>query len=104
MQGSCLYSFDDLLQDGEYGLLEDISFSYNELIYGLFDECFQVVLVDVIVKLLECECLVLVLYYDEEFNFKEIGEVLGVSELWVSQLYSQCVVCLCVCLVDWWLV
>jgi RNA polymerase sigma factor for flagellar operon FliA len=33
---------------------------------------------------------VLALYYDEELNLKEIGEVLGVSESRVSQLHSQC--------------
>jgi DNA-binding transcriptional regulator GbsR (MarR family) len=32
----------------------------------------------------------LALYYDEELNLKEIGEVLGVSESRVSQLHSQC--------------
>jgi RNA polymerase sigma factor for flagellar operon FliA len=38
----------------------------------------------------ERERLVLALYYDEELNLKEIGEVLGVSESRVSQLHSQC--------------
>lgn len=37
----------------------------------------------------ERERLVLSLYYDEELNLKEIGEVLGVSESRVSQLHSQ---------------
>lgn len=37
----------------------------------------------------EREKLVLALYYDEELNLKEIGEVLGVSESRVSQIHSQ---------------
>lgn len=37
----------------------------------------------------ERERLVLSLYYDEELNLKEIGEVLGVSESRVSQIHSQ---------------
>jgi RNA polymerase sigma factor for flagellar operon FliA len=37
----------------------------------------------------ERERLVLSLYYDEELNLKEIGEVLGVSESRISQLHSQ---------------
>lgn len=37
----------------------------------------------------EREKLVLSLYYDDEFNLKEIGEVLGVSESRVSQIHSQ---------------
>ena len=31
----------------------------------------------------------LALYYDEELNLKEIGEVIGVSESRVSQIHSQ---------------
>jgi RNA polymerase sigma factor for flagellar operon FliA len=37
----------------------------------------------------ERERLVLSLYYDEELNLKEIGEVLGVSESRISKLHSQ---------------
>lgn len=37
----------------------------------------------------ERERLVLALYYDEELNLKEIGEIIGVSESRVSQIHSQ---------------
>lgn len=37
----------------------------------------------------EREQLVLSLYYEEELNLKEIGQVLGVSESRVSQIHSQ---------------
>ena len=37
----------------------------------------------------EREALVLSLYYDEELNLREIGEVLDVSESRVSQIHSQ---------------
>ncbi len=40
-------------------------------------------------KLPERERLVLALYYDEELNLKEIGQILGVSESRVSQIHSQ---------------
>lgn len=40
-------------------------------------------------KLPEREKLVLALYYDEELNLREVGEVLGVSESRVSQIHSQ---------------
>ena len=36
----------------------------------------------------EREKLVLSLYYDEELNLKEIGEIIGVSESRVSQIHS----------------
>ncbi len=42
-----------------------------------------------ITELPEREQLVLSLYYDEELNLREIGEVLGVSESRVSQIHSQ---------------
>ena len=56
---------------------------------GVADESFRQALVDSIKQLPEREALVLSLYYDEELNLKEIGEVLGVSESRVSQILSQ---------------
>lgn len=46
-------------------------------------------LTDAIAELPERDQLLLSLYYREELNLKEIGEVLGVSESRVSQLHSQ---------------
>jgi len=46
-------------------------------------------LVSEIANLPDREKMVLALYYDEELNLKEIGEVLGVSESRVSQIHSQ---------------
>ena len=89
--GSRLFSFDDLLQDGEHeGLHEDGASGQLEPARDLEDERFQAALADAIANLPERERLVLALYYDEELNLKEIGEVLGVSESRVSQLHSQC--------------
>ncbi|MDN3697860.1 MULTISPECIES: RNA polymerase sigma factor FliA [Vibrio] len=61
----------------------------NAPFQGVADENFRVALVDSIKQLPEREALVLSLYYDEELNLKEIGEVLGVSESRVSQILSQ---------------
>lgn len=49
----------------------------------------------------EREKLVLALYYDEELNLKEIGEVLGVSESRISQINSQAMLRLQSRLKDW---
>ncbi len=43
-------------------------------------------------KLPEKERIVVTLYYHEELNLKEIGEVLGLTESRVSQLHSQAIV------------
>ncbi|CAH0137651.1 RNA polymerase sigma factor FliA [Pseudomonas sp. Bi70] len=89
--GSRLFSFDDLLQEGENGgLQEDTSSLHHGPSHELEDDRFQAALADAISNLPERERLVLSLYYDEELNLKEIGEVLGVSESRVSQLHSQC--------------
>lgn len=49
----------------------------------------------------EREKLVLSLYYDDELNLKEIGEVLGVSESRVCQIHSQAMRRLQSKLLDW---
>lgn len=52
-------------------------------------------------KLPEREKLVLALYYDEELNLREVGEVLGVSESRISQIHSQAMLRLKSRLVNW---
>ncbi|WP_044870374.1 RNA polymerase sigma factor FliA [Pseudomonas sp. LFM046] len=89
--GSRLFSFDDLLQEGEHGgVHEDAGVTQISPSQDLEENRFQAALADAIANLPERERLVLALYYDEELNLKEIGEVLGVSESRVSQLHSQC--------------
>ncbi|MDN2480664.1 RNA polymerase sigma factor FliA [Vibrio agarivorans] len=61
----------------------------NAPFQGVADESFRQALIDSIKSLPEREALVLSLYYDEELNLKEIGEVIGVSESRVSQILSQ---------------
>lgn len=62
---------------------------------------FQASLVEAINTLPERERLMMSLYYNEELNLKEIGEVLGVSESRVSQIHSQAVIRLRSKLSDW---
>nr|WP_284246573.1 RNA polymerase sigma factor FliA [Thalassotalea insulae] len=50
---------------------------------------FKKALSECITTLPEREALVLSLYYDEELNLREIGQVLDVSESRVSQIHSQ---------------
>lgn len=62
---------------------------------------FQQQLATAIASLPEREQLVMSLYYDEELNLKEIGEVLGVSESRVCQIHGQALVRVRARLKDW---
>ncbi|ENA29519.1 MULTISPECIES: RNA polymerase sigma factor FliA [Pseudomonas] len=98
--GSRLFSFDDLMEEGEHGLEESGAHDF-EPGRGLEDDRFKQALAEAIANLPERERLVLSLYYDEELNLKEIGEVLGVSESRVCQLHSQCAARLRARLAEW---
>jgi RNA polymerase sigma factor for flagellar operon FliA len=72
---------------------------------GLFDgmqkDAFKKSLAEAIAGLPERERLVIALYYDEEMNLREIGQVLGVSESRVCQIHSQATLRLRARLADW---
>ncbi|MFT5721351.1 MAG: RNA polymerase sigma factor for flagellar operon FliA [Motiliproteus sp.] len=87
--GSRLFSFDELLESTDYGVGEEIP--SGEAHPGELHEAgaFKKALAEAIGLLSEREQLVFALYYDEELNLKEIGQVLGVSESRVSQIHSQ---------------
>ena len=68
---------------------------------SLVHEGFRQAVTEAIGGLPEREGLVLALYYDEELNLREIGEVLGVTESRVSQIHSQALVRLRARLSDW---
>jgi RNA polymerase sigma factor for flagellar operon FliA len=57
----------------------------------LLDSDLRAQLVDAINSLPEREQMLMALYYDEELNLREIGEVLGVTESRICQLHSQAV-------------
>ena len=67
--------FEDNTHDDPYQKIENIAFKKG------LSECIS--------TLPEREALVLSLYYDEELNLREIGQVLDVSESRVSQIHSQ---------------
>jgi RNA polymerase sigma factor for flagellar operon FliA len=62
---------------------------------------FQQQLANAIATLPEREQIVMSLYYDEELNLKEIGEVLGVSESRVCQIHGQALIRVRARLKDW---
>lgn len=58
-------------------------------------------LIKAIAALPEREQLVMQLYYDEQLNLREIGEVLGVSESRISQIHGRIMLKLRGSLADW---
>ncbi len=99
---SKLYSFEETYneENGEvdYNHLSEPLISPFE---GVQKQSLKESLAQAISQLPERERLVLALYYDEELNLKEIGEVIGVSESRVSQIHSQAASRLRARLIDW---
>tara|TARA_R110002072_G_scaffold31735_18_gene97734 strand:- start:51319 stop:52044 length:726 start_codon:yes stop_codon:yes gene_type:complete len=84
-QGSKLFSFEEIPGSGEPGIQSDSPNPMDQIQKRDFQRC----LAEAISTLPEREQLVLSLYYDDELNLREVGEVLGVSESRVSQIHSQ---------------
>lgn len=98
--GSRLFSFDDIME-GDDSAIESAAGELPGPCDGLQRDSFNAHLAAAIDGLPERERLVLSLYYDEELNLKEIGEVIGVSESRVSQIHSQAALRLRARLSDW---
>jgi|TARA_B110000483_G_C18193770_1_gene542104 RNA polymerase sigma factor for flagellar operon FliA len=98
--GSRLFSFDDVM-DGDDSAIEMAVGDLPGPCDGLQRSTFKAHLAKAIDGLPDREKLVLALYYDEELNLKEIGEVIGVSESRVSQIHSQAALRLRARLSDW---
>jgi RNA polymerase sigma factor for flagellar operon FliA len=93
-------SFSQLVEDDSSGE-EHLAGSDEGPLQSLYAEGFQSALASQISGLPERERLVLSLYYDEELNLREIGEVLGVSESRVCQLHGQALSRLRARMADW---
>ncbi|MGI9251978.1 MAG: RNA polymerase sigma factor FliA [Pseudohongiellaceae bacterium] len=98
--GSRLFSFDDIME-GDDSAIESAAGELPGPCDGLQRDTFKAHLAQAIKGLPERERLVLALYYNEELNLKEIGEVIGVSESRVSQIHSQAALRLRSRLDDW---
>ena len=91
-RGHQLISFEDLSMEGDEDFLErhlvDDSGDPSRI---LEDENIRKSLVKAIELLPEREKLMMALYYEQDLNLREIGEVMGVTESRVCQLHSQAI-------------
>ncbi len=67
----------------------------------LNDQGFRTALIKAIETLPEREGIIMSLYYEEELNLREIGEILGVSESRISQIHGQTLARLKSKMTDW---
>jgi RNA polymerase sigma factor for flagellar operon FliA len=86
--GHHFFSLDDTA-GGDNPIVEHIPDEHAGVVDGIEGEEFRHGLATAIAGLPERERLVMALYYDQEFNLKEIGAVLGVTESRVCQIHSQ---------------
>lgn len=88
MNAARLIAFEDISLNGDFSGDHFASDAIDPF-DGVRREDFINALVNSINALPDREQLVLSLYYEEEMNLKEIGEILSVSESRVSQIHSQ---------------
>ena len=91
-RGYQLISFEDFNHDDDDDYLDrHLESQSSDPLEALLGRKLRERLVKGIESLPEREKLVMGLYYEEELNFREIGETLGVSESRVCQLHSQAI-------------
>ena len=91
-RGHQLVYFDDLAGEGDEGFLER-HFTDNAADPAaiLEDKSVKASLITAIGELPEREKLMMALYYEQDLNLREIGEVMGVTESRVCQLHTQAI-------------
>jgi RNA polymerase sigma factor FliA len=99
---SCrVFSVEDLVENGDHGYDESTNTEEEGPLDGLMRDGFQQALANAIARLPERERLIISLYYDDELNLREIGEVLNIGESRVSQICTQAVLRLRSRLSEW---
>lgn len=98
--GCQLLSYEDIASVG--GCKDELNNSeLHDPCEALQKEDFKKGLVEKIAGLPEREAMVMSLYYDEEFNLREIGEILGITEGRVCQIHGQALARLRARMCDW---
>lgn len=91
-QGHQLLYFEDFADDDDEAFLDrHVTDDSGDPVRLLEDQNLRQSLAAAIEQLPEREKLVMALYYEQELNLREIGEVMGVTESRVCQLHSQAI-------------
>lgn len=91
-RGHQLVYIEDLAEDANDDYLErNLASSMPDPLAALEDADIRATLVKAIEALPEREKMMMGLYYEQDLNLREIGEVMGVTESRVCQLHSQAV-------------
>jgi RNA polymerase sigma factor for flagellar operon FliA len=91
-RGYQIVSYEDFSADDDDSFLDRYAIDHDaDPLHVLEDRGLREALVEGIDELPEREKLVMGLYYEQELNLREIGEVLGVSESRVCQIHTQAI-------------
>ena len=91
-RGHQLISFEDMIEEGDEDYLErHLVDDAGDPARIFEDASLRQLLVQAIEALPEREKMMMALYYEQDLNLREIGEVLGVTESRVSQLHTKAV-------------
>ena len=91
-RGHQLLYFEDFVGDGDEDFLErHFTDGDSDPLSILTEKDLQQSLAGAIDRLPEREKLMMALYYEQDLNLREIGEVMGVTESRVCQLHSQAI-------------
>jgi RNA polymerase sigma factor for flagellar operon FliA len=91
-RGYQIVSYEDFSADEDDSFLDRYAIDHDaDPLHMLEDRGLREALVEGIEELPEREKLVMGLYYEQELNLREIGEVLGVSESRVCQIHTQAI-------------
>jgi RNA polymerase sigma factor FliA len=99
--GCRVFSIDDGGVNGDDAPQPVADAPRNEPLDSLHNADFKAALAEAISNLPERERLVMAMYYDEELNLREIGDVLGVSESRVCQIHGQALIRLRARMTEW---
>lgn len=86
-----ILSFEDI-PTGDENIADGMSANIPGPVDSLETDDLKRVLTEAVTSLPERERMVMSLYYDEELNLRETGEVMGVSESRVCQIHSQAMI------------